>query len=137
MPLEPIKPNLTNMFFGNGKALTKAMQILPSAMWQRHRQVYCFLFAYRNVSDCFLWWLGTTDLVDCSNFHFTTIVLENLYGIKPSLKQLPLCYWQMKNNTLAGSFGFVGFKNGFYQRQNNWKYKPFLELTKAMKTLPI
>jgi hypothetical protein len=23
------------------------------------------------------------------------------------------CFWQIKNNTYAGFFGFVGFKNGF------------------------
>lgn len=81
--------------------------------------MYCFLFAYRDVSDCFLGWIVATDLVDCSNFHFTAIVLENLYGSRPARKQFTLCYWQMKNNTLAGSFDFVGFKNGFYHRQIN------------------
>ena len=33
--------------------------------------------------------------------------------------------------------GFVGFKNGFNHRQLTENLKPFLELTKAMKTLPI
>ena len=46
-------------------------------------------------------------------------------------------WWQMKNDTLAGSFGFVGTENGFNHRQINWTSKPFLVLTKAMQTLPI
>jgi hypothetical protein len=28
-------------------------KIIPSAMWQKHRQVCGFLFAYGNASDCF------------------------------------------------------------------------------------
>jgi hypothetical protein len=28
-------------------------------------------------------------------------------------------FWQMKNYTYAGDFGFVGFKNGFTHRQIN------------------
>jgi len=43
----------------------------------------------------------------------------------------------MKNDTLAGSFGFVGTENGFNRRQFICSSKPFLVLTKAMKTLPI
>jgi len=43
----------------------------------------------------------------------------------------------MKNDTLAGSFGFVGTENGFNHRQNNCTSKLFLVLTKAMQTLPI
>ena len=29
------------------------------------------------------------------------------------LRQLLLIFWQIKNDTLTGSFGFVGSKNGF------------------------
>jgi len=43
----------------------------------------------------------------------------------------------MNNDTLAGSFGFVGTENGFNHRQINCTYKPFSVLTKAMKILPI
>ena len=49
-----------------------------------------------------------------------------------------LCdWWQMKNDTLAGFFGFVDTENGFNHRQINYIFKPFLVLTKAMQTLPI
>jgi hypothetical protein len=34
---------------------------------------------------------------------------SNIYG----------CYWQIKNYTYAGDFGFVGFKNGFNHKQTN------------------
>ena len=30
-----------------------------------------------------------------------------------SLEQLLLVFWQIKNDTLTGDFGFVGSKNGF------------------------
>jgi hypothetical protein len=47
------------------------------------------------------------------------------------------CFWQIKNNTYAGFFGFVGFKNGFIRWLINWNFKPFLKLTKAMQILPM
>jgi hypothetical protein len=36
-----------------------------------------------------------------------------------SRKQWIVMFWQMKNYTYAGNFGFVGFKNGFDHRQIN------------------
>ena len=45
-------------------------------------------------------------------------------------------FWQMKQDTLAGIFGFVGKENDFNQRQNSIT-KSFSLFTKAMKTLPI
>ncbi len=45
-------------------------------------------------------------------------------------------FWQMKQDTLAGIFGFVGKENDFNPRQNRIT-KSFSLFTKAMKTLPI
>jgi hypothetical protein len=47
-------------------------------------------------------------------------------------------FWQIKNHTLAGIFGFVGAKNSIFKSCNYRKYLLlFLALTKAMQTLPI
>jgi hypothetical protein len=64
-------------------------------------------------------------------------VLSN--GVASAIRESNLSFglWQMKNDTLAGSFGFVGTENGFTHRQNNCTHKPFSVLTKAMQTLPI
>ena len=40
-------------------------------------------------------------------------------------------WWQMKNDTLAGSFGFVGTENGFNHRQINNISKPFFSTYKS------
>jgi hypothetical protein len=45
-------------------------------------------------------------------------------------------FWQMKNHTLAGKFGFVGNKMAFTMGKL-LRLKAILLLTKAMKTLPI
>jgi hypothetical protein len=37
----------------------------------------------------------------------------------------------MNNDTLAGSFGFVGTENGFNHRQINWTSKPFFSTYKS------
>ena len=60
-----------------------------------------------------LWIADATDLVSCNRFQFIYTLLRNLNGIGQSQKQLQFCYWQMKNNTLAGFFDFVGFKMVF------------------------
>ena len=46
--------------------------------------------------------------------------------------------WQMKNDTLAGFFGFWVLKMALaIGKTTTTLHKPFLVLTKAMKTLPI
>jgi hypothetical protein len=36
-----------------------------------------------------------------------------MYGISYRESNYFFAFWQIKNDTLAGSFGFVGSKNGF------------------------
>ena len=46
-------------------------------------------------------------------FSIRQIILKNGMASAFSLEQLLKFFWQIKNNTLAGDFGFVGSKNGF------------------------
>jgi hypothetical protein len=88
------------MFFGNGKALTKAMQILPSAMRQWRRHGYCFSFPCGMFLMVLVmaWRLGfgcVLKFSSCGN------VIGNLYGSETSRSHCDCCSGQMKNNTLA------------------------------------
>ena len=46
-------------------------------------------------------------------FSMQQIILKNGMASAFSLEQLLLVFWQIKNDTLTGDFGFVGSKNGF------------------------
>ena len=46
-------------------------------------------------------------------FSIRQIILKNGMASAFSLEQLLLVFWQIKNDTLTGDFGFVGSKNGF------------------------
>ena len=149
IPLEPITPNLTNMFFGNGKALTKAMQILPSAMWQWRRQVYCFLFAYRDVSDCFCDGLAPQISLTVTAFHFINIILESLYGSQPSRSNNRyvtgkwktilllglLVLWVLKMAFTIGKLTEI--KSHFYNLQKQWKHYRFKWLADKTVTVKV
>ena len=69
-------------------------------------------------------------------FSIRQIILKNGMASAFSLEQLLLVFWQIKNDTLTGDFGLWVLKMDLPQA-NHLKLKPFLELTKAMKTLPI
>jgi len=69
--------------------------------------------------------------------YFNVNVGLKTLGIKAMENQFIGIFWQIKKDTLAGEFGFVGRKNGFYLRQTNCVLKPFFLLTKAMQLLPI
>ena len=46
-------------------------------------------------------------------FSIRQIIIKNGMASAFSLEQLLLVFWQIKNDTLTGDFGFVGSKNGF------------------------
>lgn len=46
-------------------------------------------------------------------FSIRQIIIKNGMASAFSLEQLLLAFWQIKNDTLTGDFGFVGSKNGF------------------------
>jgi hypothetical protein len=54
-------------------------------------------------------------------------------GIYPMGKQFIFCFWQIKKDTLAGSFGFVGRKMAFTIGKSTTLIKPFLYLQKQCK----
>ena len=46
-------------------------------------------------------------------FSMQQIILKNVMASAFPLKQLLLIFWQIKNDTLTGNFGFVGNKMAF------------------------
>ncbi len=46
-------------------------------------------------------------------FNMQQIILKNVMASAFPLEQLLLIFWQIKNDTFTGIFGFVGSKNGF------------------------
>lgn len=46
-------------------------------------------------------------------FSIQQIILKNVMASAFSLEQLLLFFWQIKNDTLTGNFGFVGYKMAF------------------------
>ena len=46
-------------------------------------------------------------------FRIRQIILKNGMALAFSLEQLLLVFWQIKNDTLTGDFGFVGNKMAF------------------------
>jgi hypothetical protein len=69
-----------------------------------------FLFAYWGVSDCFCGKVDAIDLKEIQCFGLLEIMLRNGMASAFPLKQLLRVFWQIKNHTLAGFFGFMGRK---------------------------
>ena len=74
--------------------------------------MYCFLFAYWNCCDCFYDGL-MPDIPLKSNSSITTEYHYNFMASSHRESNLLGWFWQIKNDTLAGSFGFVGNKMAF------------------------
>ena len=69
-------------------------------------------------------------------FSMQQIILKNGMASAFSLEQLLLVFWQIKNDTLTGNFGFVGNKMAFTLGKLT-EIESLLLLTKAMQILPI
>ena len=72
-----------------------------------------FLFAYWDVSDCFSGKADAIDLKERKCFKLIKVIISTGMASALPLEQWLGVFWQIKNDTLTGSFGFVGFKNGF------------------------
>ena len=68
-------------------------------------------------------------------FSIRQIIIKNGMASAFSLEQLLLVFWQIKNDTLTGDFGFVGNKMAFTIGKS-LKLKAILLLTKTMQILP-
>ena len=69
-------------------------------------------------------------------FSMQQIILKNVMASAFPLEQLVWGFWQIKNDTLTGDFGFVGNKMAFTIGKS-LKLKAILLLTKAMQILLI
>ena len=72
-----------------------------------------FLFAYWGVFDCFCGKVDAIDLKERQCFGLVNFIFRNGMASAFPLKQLLGVFWQIKNDTLTGDFGFVGNKMAF------------------------
>jgi hypothetical protein len=75
--------------------------------------VYYFLFAYWDVLIGLVEKLMPEIQLAVAAFSMQQIILKNGMASAFSLEQLLLVFWQIKNDTLTGNFGFVGNKMAF------------------------
>ena len=71
-----------------------------------------------------------------ATFSMQQIILKNVMASAFPLEQLVWGFWQIKNDTLTGNFGFVSNKMAFTIGKLT-EIKSHLLLTKAMQILPI
>ena len=69
-------------------------------------------------------------------FSMQQIILKNVMASAFPLEQLLWGFWQIKNDTLTGNFGFVGNKMAFTIGKLT-EIKSLLLFAKAMQILPI
>ena len=75
--------------------------------------MYHFLFAYWDVSDCFSGKADAWNLVGSRSVQYAVDYLKKRYGISFFAGAITTYFWQIKNDTLTGNFGFVGNKMAF------------------------
>ena len=66
-------------------------------------------------------------------FDFNVNSLLKTLDIKLMENQFTKCFWQIKKDTFAGSFGFVGRKMAFTIGKSTTLIKPFFYLQKQCK----